>query len=171
MQFSLKHLLLWVSLICCLMAVVFSPPIKVSLIALCCLHLISPAVWITGMRYSQGRLQVFNWAGFMTGVAPWLAGIYMWVAVSISGWSDGSVFGEDSTVARLYLLLIWSSSGIVAILGGLLGLVIYQFIKPESPQQPVPENRQSHNTIPQPKFLDSAAHATLTHETSPFGSD
>lgn len=121
MQFGIKSLLGATTLLAGFVMGVFEFSEVVCAWTLILAHSLSPAIWVAGSFANQSRgLKTFFLSGLITGITPWIATSY-WCILLVMQNGLNSIVTPDEFASRLLLLAVWSSSGVIAIVGGLLG--------------------------------------------------
>ena len=130
MQFGIKSLLGAMVLLAAFVMGVFQFSIEVCLWTLLIAHLLSPALWVAGSCASQGpRLKTFFLSGLSAGIAPWIA-TFWWYFMLTQQFGMRTSIDPDDREERIVFLAVWSSSGVIAIVGGLLGVWVQACCRP-----------------------------------------
>jgi hypothetical protein len=131
MQFRLRTLLAVITYLSVIFALVFAAPPIVAWPLLGLLLLVSPAVWIAGIVYGRGAWRAFFIGGTAAGIGPFIATSFISLMYAIDAlpalFSDWPNFSADAgerweTILVSCMLL---SSGPIAMIGGLLGSLVY----------------------------------------------
>lgn len=129
MQFGIKSLLGAMVLLAAFVMGVFQFSDAVCVWTLIITHALSPAIWVAGFSANQTRgLKTFFLSGLISGIAPWIATLYWCIAMGMQNGLDSSTGSELEK--RLIMLVVWSSSGVIAIVGGLLGVWVQACCRP-----------------------------------------
>jgi hypothetical protein len=135
MQFRLRTLLAVITYLSVIFALVFAAPPVVAWPLLGLLLLVSPAVWIAGIVYGRGAWRAFFIGGTAAGIGPFVTTSLTALIYGVDGlspllrdWSDLTAnVGDRWTVIFVSCFLL--SSGPIAMIGGLLGCLVYGCFK------------------------------------------
>jgi len=150
MRYRLRTLLAVCTLAAVFCALFFAAPIYVELPVLALIVLIAPSVWICGVCFGKGAWRPFFLGGICAGWFPHLILVYYALAAGMfSVGDDLSAFMETSSeefdlTARSGTAGLFLFPGIVAMIGGSCGVLVYRWCGKEPAKVAAEETGRIH---------------------------
>jgi len=146
MQFRLSTLLTACTLAAVFCAIFFAVPLVVEIPILAMILLITPSIWICGACFAKGSWRAFFLGGICAGWVPHAILLYYAMAAAVSLVGDGDLddlLGASTDFGILHRLIVagcFLFPGVLAVIGGGCGMLIYRWFGEEPAKKPAAES-------------------------------